>query len=251
MLNVDGLLNLRDLGGTPTRDGAVVLPGRLWRSENQTLLEPSALAALQEAGLSDVIDLRSNFEAQNSPSPFVRRPGVTYHHHSYFAGDSDAAVLAKALPWEGKQQQIRTGDENADTYLDYVHERPDSVLAAVRAIAHAPGAALVHCAVGKDRTGFTVALALGAVGVADDLIVEDYARTTAVIWEVAQRLWQDPTYAHRTNAVTAEHLAARPESMRAVLGYLDAEHGGVAPLLRGLGWTDADQDALAAHLLGS
>ncbi len=251
MLNVEGLLNLRDLGGTPTRDGCVLAPGRLWRSENQTLLAPHALDALVAAGLSDVIDLRSNFEMQNSPSPFAARPGVAYHHHSYFAADTDAGVLAKAIPWEGKVQSLRTGDENADIYLDYVQERPDSVLAAVRAVAHARGAALVHCAVGKDRTGFTVALALAAVGVDDELIVADYAKTSAVIWQVAQRLWQDPTYAYRTGAVTEDDLAARPASMRHVLEHLRAEHGGVPGLLRDIGWTDADQDALAAHLLGA
>ena len=37
----------------------------------------------------------------------------------------------------------------------------------------------MHCAVGKDRTGFTVALALAAVGVDDELIVADYAKTYA------------------------------------------------------------------------
>lgn len=249
MLNVDGLLNLRDLGGTPTRDGRTLAPGRLWRSENHTLLAPQALDALVGAGLSDVIDLRSNFETQNSPSPFATRPQVTYHHHSYFAADTDATVLAKAIPWEGKVQSLRTGDENADIYLDYVQERPDSVLAAVRAVAYAPGAALVHCAVGKDRTGFTVALALAAVGVPDEVIVDDYAKTTTVIWEVAQRLWQDPTYSYRTGAVTEADLAARPASMEHVLHYLSRERGGVPGLLREIGWTGADQAALGAHLL--
>ena len=37
--------------------------------------------------------------------------------------------------------------------------------------------ALVHCTAGKDRTGLVIALALGAVGVADEVIADDYARS--------------------------------------------------------------------------
>ena len=59
-LAASGLLNLRDLGGTPTTDGRMVQFRRLWRSENQTGLSASALQSLIDteeqaelAGLSD------------------------------------------------------------------------------------------------------------------------------------------------------------------------------------------------------
>ena len=41
---------------------------------------------------------------------------------------------------------------------------------------------LVHCTVGKDRTGVTVALTLAAAGVDDDeAVVADYARTEELL----------------------------------------------------------------------
>lgn len=251
MIAVDGLLNLRDLGGTPTEDGRIVQPGRLWRSENQSLLSEDALDALVDGGLSDVIDLRSDFEVDGSPSPFADRSGVTYHHLSFFkdAEDDDAGILGKALPWLERDISEHTGDEAADTYLTYLHDRPDSVLAAVQAIAHAPGAALVHCAVGKDRTGLTVAFALNLVGVSDEAIAADYAATTANIANVALRLWEDPTYSMNARDIDMEELAARPEAMLTVLDHLRAEYGGVRPLLTRLGWSDADDAALRRHLL--
>ncbi len=251
MIAVDGLLNLRDLGGTPTDDGRTVQPGRLWRSENQSLLGEESLDALVAGGLSDVIDLRSDFEVDGSPSPFADRPGVTYHHLSFFkdAEDDDAGILGKALPWLERDISEHTGDEAADTYLTYLNDRPDSVLAAVRAIAHAPGAALVHCAVGKDRTGLTVAFALSLVGVPDEHIATDYAATTANIANVALRLWEDPTYSMNARDIDMEELAARPEAMLTVLDHLRSEYGGVRPLLTRLGWSDADDAALHRHLL--
>lgn len=202
---IDGLVNLRDLSGTPTASGQMVQSGRLWRSENQTMLSDAALDALVDAGLSDVIDLRTDFEVHGSPSPFVAREGVDYHHFSFFpaAEDDDPDVLDQALPWVDAELQVTplTGNEAADAYLMFLGLRPDSVVGALRAVAHADGAALVHCAVGRDRTGFTVALALALVGVSDEVIAADYARTSDHIAEVIRRLWTDPTYAAEAGEV--------------------------------------------------
>ena len=51
-------------------------------------------------------------------------------------------------------------DPVVTSYLRYLRRRPDSVLAALRAIAEPDGATVVHCAAGKDRTGMIIALAL-------------------------------------------------------------------------------------------
>ena len=65
------------------------------------------------------------------------------------------AAKALVLPWRDEQ---RTRDARfwADHYLGYLSARPDSVSAALRVVADAEGAAVVHCAAGKDRTGTVV-----------------------------------------------------------------------------------------------
>ena len=125
-LTIGGLLNLRDLGGTPTADGRAVRPGRLWRSENQTGLAASDLRALVDAGLTDVIDLRTDYEVDGSPSPLEGYDGVRYHHHSFFreAEDDDADILDRALPWVGYQPEALTGNATADSYLAFLADRP-------------------------------------------------------------------------------------------------------------------------------
>ena len=70
----------------------------------------------------------------------------------------------EALPWVDLEPEVELDDPIASIYFSYLLDRPDSVLAALRAIASAPGAALVHCAAGKDRTGTLVALALSVAG---------------------------------------------------------------------------------------
>ena len=58
-LDIDGLVNLRDLGGLHTASGVTTLPGRLLRSESPHTLSEPGLRALLNAGVGAVVDLRT------------------------------------------------------------------------------------------------------------------------------------------------------------------------------------------------
>jgi len=203
-IDLDGLVNLRDVGDIPTTDGGRVERGRLFRSDNLQRLPADTVAALLGLGITDVVDLRTDLEvAQEGPGPLTRESGVTIHHHSLFKEQlteeqtqaglttqinalSSDEVIAQALPWtEVVRPTIEVSDDSASFYLSYLADRPDSALAALRAIAYADGAALVHCAAGKDRTGTIVALALSLVGAEPQAVIDDFAasaqRTAKII----------------------------------------------------------------------
>jgi len=57
-IDLEGLANLRDLGGLPTESGERIQPRRLLRSDNLQTLTERDIEALLDIGLSDVIDLR-------------------------------------------------------------------------------------------------------------------------------------------------------------------------------------------------
>ena len=68
-------------------------------------------------------------------------------------------VVAEALLLRREKDRARYPDDGmCGHYLGYLEDRPDAVSGAVRAIADAPGAVIVHCAAGKDRTGVVIAL---------------------------------------------------------------------------------------------
>ena len=69
------------------------------------------------------------------------------------------------------------------------------MVAALRSVARSEGAALVHCAAGKDRTGVVVAVALRAVGVRPEAVIADYAATGERIGPLLARLRRSPAYA--------------------------------------------------------
>lgn len=271
-IELDGLVNLRDVGGIPTADGGSIASGRLLRSDNLQDLTPVDIAELRRRGLTDVVDLRSDVESTSEgPGPITRESGVTVHHHSLFADtgrtDSDRVdtvgtdpfdaarpaidigpAAAAALPWVGRKPSAVHDIPDTSYYLSYLVDRPDSVLAALRVIADAEGATLVHCAAGKDRTGTIVALALLVAGADPAAVIDDYAASSERIERVVQRLMSTHTYADNLRGRPLESHMSRPETMQGVIEHLDTEHGGVEQLLATIGWTPADSVRLRAKL---
>ena len=154
----------------------------------------------------------------------------------------------EALPWVDLVPEVELDDVIASTYFSYLMDRPDSVLAALRAIAAAPGAALVHCAAGKDRTGTIVALALSVAGAQRDAIVADYAATSERIERIIDRLMQSPTYADNLRGRPMSSHLTHPATMISLLSHIDDTFGGVEEMLIKMGWTDDDSERLRAKL---
>ena len=258
-IELDGLANLRDVGGLPTTDGGKIVPGRLLRSDNLQTLTAADIEQLLGMGLTDVIDLRSDYErASTGPGPLTRTD-VRRHELSLFqeqlpgVGEDKPDVRPEvlpeeALPWVDLEPSVELGHPVASVYFSYLVDRPDSILAALRAIAYAPGAALVHCAAGKDRTGTVVGLALILAGVERAAVVADYAASSERVRQVVDRLLASPTYADNLRGRPIESHLSRPEAITAFLDHIDQEHGGVEALLTSMGWTAADSAQLRAKL---
>jgi protein-tyrosine phosphatase len=122
------------------------------------------------------------------------------------------------------------------------------VVGAVRTIALDQGAAMVHCAAGKDRTGVVVALALTAVGVGPESVVADYAATGERNEAILTRLRRSPTYARDIDNLPAEAHRARPETMTAFLEQMDSRYGGVERWLADHGLSPEELSRLRTKL---
>ncbi|MDQ2797870.1 MAG: tyrosine-protein phosphatase [Actinomycetota bacterium] len=259
-IDLDGAANVRDLGGLPTSDGMTVRPGRLIRSDNlQSLSEADVRTLVEDLGVRAVVDLRTGVEVRSEgPGPLMREPKVLVRHLSLFpeAGESTDAAAAEdasvVLPWQSRELPD-TDDERrrgaSGVYLKYLDDRADSIVDALRTIAVAPGATIVHCAAGKDRTGVVVAFALAEVGVTHEAIVEDYARSAERIEAIFDRLRSSHTYADDVSVKQIDEHRPRAVTMDRLLEAVDEIHGGVPAWLRSHGWTDDDAAALRRKLL--
>lgn len=233
-LIIDGLVNLRDLGGLPTASGGATHPGRLLRSESPHTLSEAGLHALLDLGIGAVVDLRTDSERERRPSPLVDA-GVNHVHAPIFTDD------------EEYPDHLSTA---AEVYCWWLHERSAGIARAMTAIADAPSAPiLVHCHAGKDRTGVIVALVLRLAGVGIDAIADDYAISGI---QLADMLARDRVSAveRGMDAVRVERLfTVRREAMVETMEHVDAEHGGPVSLLKGIGIDGSRVERLTNLLL--
>src|SRR5262249_4927503 len=197
-VELEGAANVRDLGGLATQDGGETVGGRLLRGDNLQELSPSDVARLVgNIGLTTVVDLRSTAElVSEGPAPLDAIAVVRHAHHPILPEQGSATdVVADVLLVQDRDEQDRSrypADPLCGHYLGYLEDRPDQVVAALRSVAAANGAALVHCAAGKDRTGVVVALTLTAVGVRPQDVVADYAATGEGVDGIGGRLRRAP-----------------------------------------------------------
>ena len=261
-LELEGAVNVRDVGGLPTADGRTTRSGVLLRSDNlQGLTDRDVEQLVGERGVRTVLDLRTTGEVHlEGPGPLVGR--VTHHHLSLIpeepgepdADEVDRAVDRSAVPsW--KDRSSRRGERPTDMsgyYLGYVEDAPDKIAAALRLLADpGTGTAVVHCAVGKDRTGTVVALALSLAGVRREAVVADYAASADRIDRVLARLKASPTYGPDLVDATVDDIMPEAASMERFLDEVDRRYGGPHGLAMSIGVDEETVARLAARLVGT
>jgi protein tyrosine/serine phosphatase len=251
-IKLDGAVNVRDLGGLPIADGGLTVDGRLLRADNLQDLSPADVTMLtRHIGVTTVVDLRSSYELElEGPAPLDDVAGVRHEHHPVLPEVGAATdVVAEALRAKSDRDRTRyPANPVTGHYLGYLEDRPDQVVGALRDIASAEGAALVHCAAGKDRTGVVVALALTAVGVDKQAVIEDYAASAERVEAVIDRLRRSRTYGPDIGSKPASSQMVRPETMAAFLEQMDSQYGGVGGWLADHGFTAEDLRLLQAKL---
>jgi protein-tyrosine phosphatase len=231
LLRFPGLLNLRDLGGHPTRDGAKTRSRSLLRADDLVQLTDAGMQALADYGVRTVIDLRWPGEVAARPHPVAGHATVRYHNISLLASDE--------MQWGSL-----TGECTKEMWKCMVleHTRPQ-LKEVLDVIADAPAEPLVfHCVAGKDRTGLIAALLLALADVQPDAIAADYAASTS---QLADAYLLRYTNLHRAEILEA--LRCPEEGVHNMLAYL-VQYGGAAGYLRAIGLTDAKIARLRARL---
>lgn len=206
---VPGAINFRDTGGLPAGRGTT-RSGQLYRSGQLSRLGAEGRAALAALELRRVIDLRHDDEVALEPS--VLGAEVRVQRVPLFLGSVDSFFADDlTLP---------------ELYRRIVDDAAQGVVEVVRGIVE-DQPVLVHCTVGKDRTGVTVALALAAAGVDESAVVADYARTETLLPEQRNRAVLAWLRSRHPHSRTLEELAIRSPApvMHDLLAQLSARYG--------------------------
>ncbi|MEV7781547.1 tyrosine-protein phosphatase [Kitasatospora sp. NPDC088351] len=224
-LDIPGVRNFRDAGGV-----GALRRGVLYRSGSFHTLTPEGAQRLKALGLRTVIDLRSPVELDVWPDLYHGLEHETLHVPTLPANREDVD-----RPWPEDQEEL---------YPFMAGTAGPSLVAIVRRLGD-PGtlSAVVHCAVGKDRTGLTIAVLQSLLGASDADITADFLLSNAGLG-----LLDGPTpYLDETGTERVSRPISAP-LLASSLAWIRDRHGSVPDYLRAHGATEDDLAALRANL---
>jgi protein-tyrosine phosphatase len=170
-LALQGASNFRDLGGYPTTDGRTTRWRHIFRSNHLGQLTAADIEIVRALGVKSAFDFRGVDE---------RAAGVCVVDeitvHSLPIEPTVVAALRAELA-SGTLTAPVALELMRDSYRNYVRHNTASFRNLFGHLLEDRAPLVIHCTAGKDRTGFASALILHALGVADDVIAEDYLLT--------------------------------------------------------------------------
>jgi protein-tyrosine phosphatase len=173
-LSLEGTPNFRDLGGYETRDGRRLKWGRLYRSSKLSALTDNDISYVNRLGVTLVCDLRQVVEQELEPSWLGHDHATEIASLPVTPGSSNNFI-------ENLHNGIIAVDDAAglmhDINRDFVASQMPQYAEMFRLLLTKDQQFLIHCASGKDRTGFGAALILDVLGVEEEKIIDDYLLT--------------------------------------------------------------------------
>lgn len=185
-LPFENIENCRDLAGIQNKEGKHIKPGLLFRSADLHHAKEQDILTLQNMGLQDVIDLRTDWEISVMPDHLDDT--WNFHHIPVI----HETTLAKESGGQGMLVKD-TVDNMAKSIEQFYPLFIDSAPAITAwkeffdLLINHPGKYLFHCTQGKDRTGIATALILSAMDVDPELIMEDYLQTNLYLGKYSVR----------------------------------------------------------------
>jgi protein tyrosine/serine phosphatase len=213
--------NFRDVAGDglPLSGGATMVTGVVYRSGQLKGLSDADAATLVGLGITDIYDLRSATAAKASPDPVPS--GVRYHRIDVFAGHSKSY---KGKTAAGARAYMRSMNRQFVTDS----KQRSRIAQALTAISKASGRVLIHCAAGKDRTGWLSAMLQSISGanratIKGEYLLSNTYRKALIDSKVAAARKISATRA----AIVSEQEKLRPSYLEAGLDKAVAKYGSL------------------------
>jgi protein-tyrosine phosphatase len=233
IIPLEGIYNMRDLGGLPTRDGHRIRSGKIFRSDSLHHLPEHSQTQLLNQGIRTVIDLRRPEELLHAPHVFSTQPHIRYHH-----------VALRLVPFPQDQKSFTL----SDLYQGILAYNHDLIREVLQQILQEPEAVVFHCRAGKDRTGLIAAIILDWLGVDHETIIEDYALTEHFIQPLIPEMQAErPPFIpqHQYDQLLETH----PHAIREILQTLQDTYAGSYGFLCHLGFDDQQLQQIRHQLL--
>jgi protein-tyrosine phosphatase len=258
---LSGAWNFRDV-----TEATGVRPGRFFRSSELSQLDDAGREVFRQLGITDVADLRSAREVERH-GPGLVPDGVEVHLLHFH----EVAAVAGEAPHETAFQKMmseKPDDEDvavaAHRFMIEEYLRFPTLGGAQRAVRQVISLladerpVIAHCFAGKDRTGFTVATVLDAIGVDRDAVMADFLRSNAAVPRLREQILESVRDRSETDEVitfaaarlTDEVLGVQEDYLDASRRSIEQNYGSLAGYLDAAGVRTADVGRVRAALLG-
>ena len=236
---LEGLCNFRDLGGYATVDGGTVRRGRLYRSDALHRMTAADVDAVCGLRIATVFDLRAPDEVAHVGTGLIDDLGAQYRNLP------TRPVVLTAVADDGPPESA------AEHYFGYLSEGRTCFGGVVETLADAESLpAVFFCNAGKDRTGAVAAMVLGLLGVDDDTVAADYARTEEVLAVIGAATSRDyPTDVKAWRSLSPDMRTARAETMLEFLQLVRERVGGWREYVLSLGVDPTAITAMQTNLV--
>jgi protein-tyrosine phosphatase len=205
-LTLQGAPNFRDLGGYEGSDGRHLKWGRLYRSSKLSALSKKDIDYLERLGVTLICDFRQAVEQELEPTVLWESPTHMVAHLPIMPGSSQSFLdnlYSGVIEVQDSAVFMETlNRELVATQMPRYAEMFEFLLASDQRL-------LIHCASGKDRTGFGAALILDVLGVAEDEIVADYLLTNACL-PLEEEMERLATHVTDSSGGALSHEVLRP-----------------------------------------
>jgi len=176
----DGLVNVRDLGGLPTRlsSSGRTAQGRVARGPRREGLTTAGWAGARRWGLRTVVDLRCPDEV----GPRAGDPAVDT------AASAEVTLVSAPTEDHSSEEFREVCFPILDSPAYWPHNwriLPELVRNALDVISEASPGVLVHCGASRDHTGMICVLLLANAGVPAEIVAEDYAASVRTMAGIA------------------------------------------------------------------
>ena len=251
--------NARDIGGYETKDGHHVKWGTIFRSDAISKADATDLAKLDALGIKLICDFRAPSEVEkdgaDQPVSGAEPLSLPILDESYqllsdqirTAITSRDKAMQEALLGHGKAAQVLedvgryfvadpTASKNYQALLERLEDPADLPT-------------LTHCSGGKDRTGWSTAIILMALGVPKQTVIDDYLVTNDYTKEKNAKTLES-TATLIDPALLTPLLEVRPEYIGASFDAVKQKYGTFGKYLtKGLRVSKAELAALKKNLL--
>lgn len=244
-VNIPGIQNFRDLGGYPSYAAKKRTRwGMIYRSAEIDSLECSSRKELKNLGIRTLIDLRASSEI-NRQSPLQK--GFNVVHIPLATGDMEdilKGIREEKIKSDTVYRMVeRMNRDLIDKYTKEYRQVFDILLDKDNY------PVVIHCSSDKGRTGVVSALILAALGVNEDVIMEDYRLSNDYfnIPSASKYAYQLPA---RSQEAITTLFSAREDFLNAAKDEAERRYGDVGTYLqKGIGLTKEEIKRLRSILL--